>query len=266
MYTDTHDLSVDYARALKRVARSMQDAGITPLTLDSSRCNAWLSSMDKGRTTKSNYRRMARTLWSFAARKKFSPSVSDDFLRVKVPAKPPIAWTADELRRLLDTCEKLTGTFSSGCQRNLFWTAWVLVGFETGLRYGDLHHLKASQLRGTRLYVTHHKTGQAQGKILSSKAADLIRQLAHRGKDGTVFRWALSRKHLFLQFKNIVKSAGLEGSTKFLRRSGATYCELKQRGSAKQFLGHLSDGLAYKCYVDPTLLEDDIPTPIPFIE
>ena len=222
--------------------------------------------MDFSRTTKSNYRRMARTLWSFAARKKLSPNLDDDFLRVKVPAKNPVAWTADELRTLLKTCASQDGSFKfAACPRSLFWSAWVLVGFETGLRNADLHHLRANQLRGTRLYVVHNKTGQAQGKIISPRAAELIRQLAKLSPDGTVFRWALSRKHLFLQFKNIVKSAGLEGSTKYLRRSGATYCELKQRGSAKAFLGHLSDGLAYRCYVDPTLLEDDIPTPIPFI-
>jgi integrase len=244
----------------------MAAAGITPSNIESSRFNQWLSSLTTSRTTKCNYRRMAKTLWSYASRKKLSRIVGNDLIIVKQKFHPPVCWTADELRKLMSVANEQTGRFrASGCPCNLFWKTWVLVGFETGLRMSDLHHLHSSQLKGSRLYVTHHKTGQPQGKLLSPNAVALVRLLLTLSTDGSLFRWALSRKHIFLQFKKLVKSAGLQGSTKYLRRSCATYCEIKKRGSAKVALGHLSDGLAYKSYVDPTLLEDEIPTPLSFL-
>jgi integrase len=266
LYEEEHELSVDYARALRRVATSLELFGITPSTLDSSSLNHWLACLPQCRTTKSNYLRMAKTLIAFAARKGFGRKLPDGVRKVKPENHPVVAWTHADLRMLMATAEKLDGTFrSSGCPRSLFWQAWILVGYETCLRHGDLHHLMANQLRGDRLYVVHHKTGVPQGKVLSAKAVGLVRDLAARG-DGSVFRWALSRKHIFIQFRALVREAGMQGSTKFLRRSGATHSEIARPGSAKQLLGHLSDGLAMKHYIDQTLLSDTIPQPPPFME
>jgi len=240
----------------------MREYGITPLTIESSRFNAWLASLPRSRTTRSNYRRMGLTLWTFATRRKICGTVPMDIISIKPSAKPPVAWTADELARLLQHCESLPGTFrTSGCPKALFWKAWVMIGYETGIRMGDLRSLRMDQLRGNRLYVIHHKTGLPQGKLLSDEAVRLFRSLGSLGKDGTVFSWALSRKHIFLHVKKVLQSAGLQGSTKFLRRTGATMCEREQPGSAKRFLGHLSDGLAARYYVDPTMLTDDCPRP-----
>jgi integrase len=267
LYLSTHDLSADYSQALRRVAGSMAAAGIAPSNIDSSRFNAWLGSLPTGRTTRSNYCRMGKTLWAFAARKKLSPPLPDDILRIKPDVKPPVAWTSDELARLTETAARLTGRFrSSNCPQSLFWQAWVLIGYETGVRMSDLHNLRANQLRGRRLYVTHHKTGIPQGKILSENAVALARKLIELGDGKTIFRWALSRKHVFLHLKSLVKAAKLEGSTKFLRRSCATYCEIQQPGSASKALGHLSPHLALKYYCDPTLMVDHCPTPPPFLQ
>jgi integrase len=206
---------------------------------------------------------MALTLWAFAARRKICESVGEDLIKVKPSANAPVAWTKEELIRLILVCESQTGTFrTSGCPHSLFWKAWVLIGYETGIRMSDLMNLKTAQLRQNRLYVVHHKTGIPQGKLLSEEAVRLFRALSAINQgSGTVFRWALSRKHIFLHFKKLCKAAGLQGSTKYLRRTGATYCEIKQPGSAKRFLGHLSEGLATRYYIDPTLVSADCPRP-----
>lgn len=267
-YLGTREVSADYRQALLRVARSMAAFGIAPSKLDSSSFNKWVASLPASKTTKANYVRMAKTLWAFAARKKLTRRmISEDLVKVKPLVKPPVAWTSEELRTLMNCASGQMGCFrSSGCPVSLFWQCWLLVGYETGLRQGDLHNLMGSQLRGNRLYIVHHKTGQPQGKLLSPNAVTLVRDMLKKSPDGTVFRWALGRKWFFLNFKKLLTAAGLEGSSKFIRRTGATYCEIKQRGSAKAFLGHLSEGLAMKFYVDATLLDDEIPTPPPFMQ
>lgn len=244
----------------------MASAGITPSTLTAESFNAWLSSVRRTKTTVANYRRMALTLWRFAARLKIAPSISDEIMEVKQRAKIPVCWTDEELRTLMATASKQVGRFKSRCPKALFWRAWILVGYETGIRFADLHNLTQSQLRGNRLYIIHHKTGVPQGKQLSNLAVSLVRELLDRSPDKTVFRWALGRRAIFVSFKKLAEQAKLEGTTKWLRRSGATYVEKERPGSAKAFLGHLSDGLARKYYVDPTILSEDIPVPPPFTD
>ena len=265
LYIGCHDICPLYAKSLIRTANSMETFGISPLTIDSSTFNAWLSSLTCARNTKVNYRRMGITLWKFAARRKLSPSLPEDIVPVKYLYKPVVCWTHEELLLLMDTSEKQHGRFRSRCPKSLFWKAWILIGYETGIRFTDLHTLRSSQLRGNRLHITHHKTGVPQGKRLSETAVSLARELIERSPDGTLFSWALGRRAVFVNFKKLAKQAKLDGTSKWLRRSGATYSEQKQPGSAKAFLGHLSEGLARKFYIDATILSEEIPTPPPFI-
>lgn len=51
-------------------------------------------------------------------------------------------------------------------------------------------------------------------------------------------------------------SAGLDASTKFLRRSAATYAKVQGK-SPKAVLGHLTEGLAERNYVDQLLYEEE---------
>jgi hypothetical protein len=76
-----------------------------------------------------------------------------------------------------------------------------------------------------------------------------------------LFAGLLTRRPIQVQFAKLVRGAGLQGSTKWLRRSGATWCEVHQPGSAMAFLGHRTPGLAYKHYVDPRFVQRDKPRP-----
>lgn len=237
---------------------------VTPLTIEDSCFNRWLSQIARSQTTRSNYRRMGLTLWRAAIDQKLATHGIGKILRVKAPLAPPVAWSSAELSILLDHAAKAPGVFrSSGCPRALFWQGWVMAGYETGIRMRDIHYLQSSQMRGSRLWVVQHKTGRPLGKILSSHLQSVLSELSVLSTDGSLFRWALSRKHVFLHFKQLVRGAGLTGSTKFLRRSGATAVEMASPGAASKFLGHLSPGLAAKHYLDPTLLAERQPAPPP---
>ena len=266
-------LSAEYARGLARVARSLEAFGILDSSLIGPEVfNNWLRSLRQSPTTRSNYRRMGLRLWRHALAIGCDAHRIETIIRVKTKLKIPVAWSSPELSALATAALRMTGRFPRGarkhlrsgpqCHRSKFWLAWVLVGYESGLRQGDLYNLKRSNLRASRLFVVMNKTGVPVGKLLSPDAAAAAHAMLSASPDGTMFSWALCRTQLFRQFLALTASAGLEGTTKFLRRSGATHCEMVSPGPAPGFLGHLSgSALAKKHYLDPTLLAECQPQP-----
>ena len=263
VYGEEKDLSADYRQALMRVARSMAEAGVTPLTIQDSVFNKWLATLPQTGTTRANYRRMGLTLWRHALDLEIARHPIGRVARVKARLATPRAWSLGELSTLIARARKLSFLLKRKCPAALFFEAWIRCGFETGLRFSDLLSLRCNQLRDNRLYVCPNKTGVADGKLLSDVLVELLTKLSVLGDGRHFFRWALAERWLRIHFRRLCKEAGLDGTPKFLRRSGATYCERRQPGSAKRFLGHLSDGLALKHYVDPTLLTDSCPVPPP---
>lgn len=264
LYCDERALTADYRSALTRVARSMRVAGITPSTLTDSLVNRWLASLRQSPTTRSNYRRMAVTLWRHAHDCGLATDYPRRVVRVKPRPEPPIAWTLGEMSRLIWAAQQQTWRFKrSRCPAALWYEAFILTGFETGLRFSDLHALRCEQLRGGRLFVVPNKTGAAIPKRLTQRCVDSLTKLSVLGDGRTLFAWSICKRRAREGFRKVLATAGLTGTPKFLRRTGATHCEIAQPGSATRFLGHLSPGLAYKCYVDRTLLNEQCPVPPP---
>ncbi len=264
LYCDERKLSADYRQALRRVAVSMRAAGVTPLTIKDSSFNRWLAGLPQDATTRSNYSRMGLTLWRHAHDCELTEHYPKRIVRVKPRPRPPVAWSMDELAALLDAARSLTHRFKrSKCSASVFFEAFVRTGFETGVRFSDLLSLRCEQLRGDRLWVVPNKTGMAVPKVVSAECAASLRELSVLGDGETFFRWAIAKKQLRAHFRALCKKAGVRGTPKWLRRSGATHCEIKNPGAAGQFLGHLSPGLAMKFYVDRTLVAERCPSPPP---
>ena len=264
-YVMHHDLSRDYQRSLNRVAESFDSyfyCRIPSASLDSSLLLGWLKSLPVSNTTKINYRRMMITLLKWGYRNNLCGYHNDMFPVVKQKSKPTIAWTQKEVIRLFRQATLCTGTFQTGCSEKLYWQTFILIGYETGIRFGDILGLSVEQVRGNRLYITHSKTGVASAKLISKDATAHLYKMINISTDDTVLGWALSRKHVSLKFRRLVRRAGLTGTIKYLRRSGATHCEQAQPGSATRFLGHISgQALARRSYIDWAQLSESIPRP-----
>lgn len=265
-YLLSRDVSEQYMRGVVRTATKMDAAGLSLGNVTPKRLSHWLQSMKVSSSTKSNHRRMALTLLKHC----LTPRRFNDLIValpvVKQKKKIPIAWSIEELDRLLDVTLSLPGQFqTSRCSVKLWFTAWVMLSYETGLRHGDVYALEETQLRGDRLFVVQNKTGKPIGKRLTPGCVELLEQLAYQSTDGTLFRWAINRRNSYVRWVKILNEAGLKGSPKYLRRSGATYCEAANPGSATAFLGHASPEMAAAHYIDPTLLPDRTPQPPPLI-
>jgi integrase len=264
LYCDERHVTAQYRTDLKRVAQSMHAAGVTPSTLEDSIFNRWLASLNQAPTTRSNYRRMGLTLWRFACDLKLAEHYPRRVVRVKARPKAPVAWTMKDMESLLAAAARQTYLFKrSKCPAAVFFEAWVRAGYETGLRFSDLLSLQCHQLREDRLYVAQNKTGVPVPKQLTQECVSALRRMETLGDRKTFFRWAIAKKQLRAHFKKVCAAAGADGTSKWLRRTGATHCEIKQPGTAGRFLGQLSPGLAYRFYVDRSQLNEECPTPPP---
>lgn len=264
-YLESRDVTTEYRRHLQRMASRMRSVGATfgekPEVL-AKKINVVLRSFGNT-TTRANYRRVAVTL----LRHRYGGSadrVVAHLVSVKQKISPPVAYTVDEVHRLLKSADELPGEFTvSGCPRGPWATAFLLLCYETGFRFQDALDLKVTSLRGDRLSIVVNKTQRFIQKRLSADLVSRLNRLAEQGDGETFFAWAVTKRYACKWLRRAWALAGLPGSCRWLRRTGATLVEAQQPGSAAEFLGHSpnSHGLAARCYIDQSLLPDRCPSP-----
>lgn len=213
----------------------------------------WLSATGICKTTVANHRRFMLAIWrhAFQGREVDTPPLR--VRKIQTPRTLPEAWSIQQMNLLLSACEQIGGrNIPVGVARSAFWRALVLTAWCTGLRLGDLLSIRREQI-GTdgSLIVQQQKTGWPVLCRLSAEAISAIDRIGHT-PNGVIFGKRLSRGVLFADFRQIVARAGLYGTSKKIRKSGATAVEGLTPGAAKAFLGHQTHGLAYRHYVDPT--------------
>lgn len=202
--------------------------------------------------TVSNHRRMLTTLMAEARRLGLNRCIVERFRRVKVPAPLPVAWSLAEIRQLVEAARKTPGHFRD-LQKSLFLEAWFLTAYATGLRSGDLTEIRWDQLRGRRLYVRQSKTSIPHVTVFTDEALEACRALPKRQR---IFGDFAALNTIQQWVAGCVERAGLSGATKTLRKSCATYAKV-QGMSPKAKLGHRTEGLAERHYVDQLLYEEE---------
>jgi integrase len=202
--------------------------------------------------TVANHRRILTTLMRAAHRDNVNTCIAGPFRRVKVPRSPPRAFSLAEIDRLVAAARGVPGHFRD-LKKSLFLEAWFLSAYCLGFRAGDLLAIRWRDVRGRRIVHLQHKTSSVHVAIFTEEAFIACERLPRRDRIfgdfaalNTVQQWV----------KACCQSAGLEGTTKWLRRSCATYAKVAGL-SPQQRLGHLTPGLAERHYVDPLLYEDE---------
>jgi integrase len=204
-------------------------------------------------STVDNHRRMLRSLMRFAAAEGLvDRSIVRPLRRVKLPRPDPRAWSHDDIRRLLAAADRMQGR-TLHCQLKILLPAWILTAYATGLRLTDLLSLRHDALRGCRMSIPQSKTRYATIVMLDENALRAIACLPRVGP--RIFGSLVGRSRMIVAMRGLVKSAGLCGSSKYLRRSGATYCEIAGKDSTGH-LGHRSPGMKIY-YVDRLLLAEE---------
>ena len=203
-------------------------------------------------STVHNHRRMLSTLRRAALR---DGLLVDDctrpIRRVKHTLPMVRAWTHSEMAHLLSVASEMPGG-TLHCPHRILLPAWILVGYSSGLRLGDLLAITYDSLRGDRLATVLQKTRQQHVVVLDALALEGIRSLPRKGPK--IFGSLVGRSRIIVAMRALVKRAGLTGSGKYLRRSSATYAQLAGI-DATGHLGHLTPGMK-RHYLDPVILSD----------
>ena len=207
-----------------------------------------------------NERRVLLTLWTWAYENHYVAEPPRGVMKIKTRQPPVVAWR-------LATCKKIVnysllefhGSFRNGLKKGEFLAAWCLLAYETGARAGDIHSWTKANIKGQRVIWTVSKTGQSLSRYISPKAQSLIERLLDASPDGTLFNWVCCRRYAFVVMRKMLDECGVDGSSKWFRRTAGTQAEMAQAGSGSLMLGHKSRSVFLNHYYDVTQASSNLP-------
>lgn len=257
-YVESRLTSLRYRESLTRSVKKAVAAGLSSVAdFEPAKINRLLVNLSTpSPTTKHNIRRELLTLWRFAYEQHFTDEPPLRVMRIKAAAKAPQAWSLAELSRMLD-CAESDETAVGGVSTlrvSDYMPAWVCVAYDSGLRFSDLLALKSENIRNGFIVTTAQKTGKSLTRPLSAYSLKQLARLIELSPDGSVFSWFLTRRRAILTMRAFLKRHGFNGSTKYLRRSCATYVEANSPGAASRYLQHSQPNLVHRHYLDESLL------------
>jgi integrase len=245
-YLSQRSVCQEYSKTVQRIAR---DAG--RITAD--RINAYLQ---KRLTEVSTITvRNERTILLQLVKSAYDAGLLKDpvrgVMRVKARRRPTQAWTVEQLKDAIRQTGRYQGRhLRSGAPVDVFLRCWLLIGYEAGSRFGDIWSFRGTNLDGDILRWTQAKTGDPIVRHLSQACvADCLRMLK-LSPDGRILGWVCGRRQAMRRMRQHLDACGIGGTSKWLRRSGATHIEIAAPGMARRHLGHRTPGLAEQAYLD----------------
>lgn len=218
-------------------------------------------------STRLSRRNMLLRLWRHAATNaalqiKPQPLNRDLIGRVKRIQSSPRGWSQDDMQKLLTTVEDLRGRYRRKISKRLYWRAYVLSAWSTGMRRCDLMSLHPGDIPASgRVVVVQKKTGRCVVAEFNPPAIAAIRELCSQHKHDLIFplwcRLSTWRKIA----KRIICRAGIGLSIGHMRHSAGTAVENIHPGKGAAFLGNTPE-VFFKHYYDRTLAAE-IPMPPP---
>lgn len=199
------------------------------------------------------------TLWRFAFAEHMIDRQPVRVRKIPKPASRPQSWTIEEMRRLIAAAKEQRGCFRfSGVSRAAFWRAFVLAAYDSGLRMGDLMRLTFANVQSPAVEITQHKTGKPIVVAFGQDTLAAIRDTAPPRRP-LIFGF-LSRERLTTGFRKLVATAGLHGTSRYLRRTSGTIIEAHYPGLGHLHLGNGRD-VFERHYLDQRKLKNKRPLP-----
>jgi integrase len=254
-YLDARMVSGAHTANVRRVAGQCRD-------ISAARVNAYLRKRLETHATVTvrSERTILLSLWKFAWEADIVADPPKGIARIKTIRKPTRAWTIEQLRVAISHCDKYDATrLRSGAVRKDFMLAWILLGYETGARWGDIFAFTKANIDGDSIRWTQHKTGDPLSKVLSPACQAAVAKMLKNSPDGRIVGWACGKRMAMRHMRQHLDGCGLDGSSKWLRRSGATHCEIAKAGTGRLHLGHRSVGLFETAYADWAQIRKNTP-------
>lgn len=260
-YNSTRDVSAGYIGQL-RVAVSVLETHVgKPLHLDevsAEMLNDWLSRMltVRSRDTVRSKRGAILSLLAGAAGDGFLAARPQRIRVIRRRDRLIDGYGEAEMQRLIAAAEKMPGRFARlTVARSIWWPTFLRVAWSTGLRLGDVLSVPRSAIgSGGRVYIVQRKTGRAIVRQLTAAAMDGVEKIAAAcpGREFAVPPYC-RRRLFYAHFSRLAKSAGLSGTSKWIRRGSASEVEKLHPGAGWKHLGHAAPGLAERSYLVPRI-------------
>jgi integrase len=254
-YLSQRQVSPRYARHVKAIAGRAGKLEVKSL-------NAYLlRRIDavSGITVK-HERTICLSLWRWAYDQGLYDTAPRGVMRMRAKKKPTRAWSVEQIKGVIAACETQRGrTLRSGADKGEFLRAWVLLAYESGARLGDVFSFRREHLNGDALAWVQAKTGDALTRILSPACVEAAEAMLVKSPDGSILGWVCGHRQALQHMRALLRSCGLDGTSKWLRRSGATHCEMAQPGAGRLHLGHRSPALFEQAYCDWSQLRTRTP-------
>lgn len=214
----------------------------------------WLGDTGRSARTVNSKRASIVCIWKHAARKKLAPPFDpQDIPRRAAPKKLPTAWTADQLRSIIDNL------------RFGWLQTFVIVLYESGARLNAASALTwADWDNGNRLLYLQDgtsKTRLQQFVRLSPATAAKLESLRmmHSQPADTIFPCPKDRRLMWAELRRACQRAGLPHTRRDLfqkiRRTTATLTAANSSVEvASRQLGHTTQRQTLSAYIDPTML------------
>lgn len=196
-------------------------------------------------------------LWNLAQARglvRLRPCVAPEL----VPEKTPRALTEEELQRVFDVASRLTG-WVGPVPANVFFPTLIAVLFYSGERITATLSIPREKYRRPWLIVPPHtRKGKRKERVyeLPPWVCDMVERLLAYHHAPTIFFWGCSMTALRKRWKTITRRAGLGDSREVqfhvMRKSTASHLEAAG-GDATGYLGHSSDAVTRRNYLDPRI-------------
>jgi len=207
--------------------------------------------------TVNSKRRAILTLWRHAAAAELiEPPPEVPCLRE--PTRLPVAWSLDEVARILAACDRQTGRWEHVPTR-MYWRLIVLLIWDTGCRIGEVLKAKLEEVdlqRRTWHVPAENTKGRRCDRLyrLHSETIDLIRRTVPPSRKRLV-PYPYRHRQIWVEFGEILRDAGLPDDRRHkfhaLRRTAESYAAAARGiGWAAAAVGH-SPAVARKSYVNP---------------
>jgi integrase len=255
-YLASRNCSRGYQYNLRRTVRKAEDSGIkTVCQLTPDAVNRLIAGLRKvGNTTRANIRRELLSLWKYAHDCSLTDSYPTRVVKVREDRRPVRTWAVEDLRKILVAAEKDQMVVSQRCPvpRAHVLAAWILIGYDGGMRFDDIHQLTMQDFRngGESIAISARKTGKPLVRRMTEDTQLAVSRMFSYSPDGTLFQWCLPRRRAFVMWREFLDSNGFPGSSKWLRRTCATAIEMVAPGTASFYLQHSDAATTSKHYVD----------------
>lgn len=225
--------------------------------------------LDDGRTkaTANKERCQLVALWRYASRIRMLEGWPD-VPKEQEPTRVPMAWTREDVDKLLQACAKLDGTIKGSDIPNwLWWTTLVRIMLDTGERVTAVTSAKWSWIETDSILIpAESRKGGKRDKwfALSPQTMLYVSQLRKSSSGDGLFHWPYCSTYLWNRYQRILVSAGLptgrKSSTHRLRKTHASV-GFAAGLDPQELLDH-TDRRTTQRYLDPRFARQTQPSKI----